>query len=333
MYSTHQRGPGAVVSLAATLREWLDDFVLDMQRRGLSERSRYCYRCDLSLFVKWVEGQSQLQHPGDLTSGVLEQYQMHLMLRPCLSRKTVHPRRMTAGSRNRHLAELKSFFRFLKRSHRLLSNPSADLEAARERKRLPRNILSVPEVARLLEAVPKDQPTGLRDWAALELLYGTGLRRRELLQLELGDVRLGEELVHILGKGDRERLVPMGAAARRAMARYLTEGRPLLVKGGHRKVMVSGFHGGPMGEKELLRRLREHAARAGIEKKLSFHLFRHTCATHLLRGGADLRSIQVLLGHCQLQTTALYTRVEIGDLRKTLQECHPREQDRLRPPG
>jgi integrase/recombinase XerD len=319
------------MSLAATLREWLDDFVLDMQRRGLSERSRYCYRCDLLLFVKWVEEKGELKQPGDLTSGVLEQYQLHLMLRRCLNKKTVHPRRMTAGSRNRHLAELKSFFRFLKRSHRLLSNPSADLEPARERKRLPRAILSVPEVARLLEAVPKDSPTGLRDWAALELLYGTGLRRRELLQLELGDLRLGEELVHILGKGDRERLVPMGAAARRALSRYLNEGRGALLKGRHPKVFVSSWHGGPVSDRELLRSLREHAARAGLQKKLSFHQFRHTCATHLLRGGADLRTIQELLGHSQLQTTALYTRVEIGDLRKALQECHPREQDRLPP--
>jgi len=319
------------VSLAATLREWLDDFVLDMQRRGLSERSRYCYRCDLLLFVKWVEEQAELKQPGDLTSGVLEQYQLHLMLRRCLNKKTVHPRRMTAGSRNRHLAELKSFFRFLKRSHRLLSNPSADLEPARERKRLPRVILSVPEVARLLEAVPKDSPTGLRDWAALELLYGTGLRRRELLQLELGDLRLGEELVHILGKGDRERLVPMGAAARRAVVRYLAEGRPLLARGDHRRLLVSASHGGPVSQEELMRNLRQHAQQAGIAKRVGFHLFRHSFATHLLRGGADLRSIQTLLGHAHLETTAKYTHIELSDLRKTLQECHPREKDR--PPG
>jgi integrase/recombinase XerD len=316
--------------LSQVLRKWVDEFIADMNRRNYSPRSVRAYRYDLLGFVAWVGQQANLNSPGDLSTPVLEQYQMHLMLRPSLRSRT-QPRPMSAGARNRHLAELKSFFKYLKRTCKLLSNPSSELEAARRTQRLPKAILSVPEVARLLQAIPKNTASGLRDWAAVELLYGTGVRRFELLGLDLEDLRLAEELVHVLGKGDKQRVVPMGKAAGKALERYLREGRPQLVQGGHRKIFVSSHHGGPVSEDELLRAIRNHAQQAGIKKKIGFHQFRHTCATHMLRGGADLRSIQTLLGHSELNTTAIYTRVEVSDLRKTLMRCHPREKD-LRPP-
>ena len=313
--------------LAQTLGKWLEEFIVDMRRRNYSPRSLRCYRYDLLLFVAWVSEQAPLKAPGDLTTAVLEQYQMHLMLRPSRKGRTLHPRSMSAGTRNRHVAELRSFFKYLKRSCKLLCNPSSELEMARDTRRLPKTILSIPEVSRLLEVIPKNTASGLRDWAAVELLYGTGVRRFELLHLDLADLRLAEELIHVLGKGDKERVVPMGTAAQRALHRYLTEGRPLLVQGEHRKVFVSAAHGGPVSDIELMLAIRKHAAQAGIKKFISYHQFRHTCATHMLRGGADLRVIQTLLGHANLNTTAIYTRVEVSDLRKTLMQCHPREKD------
>jgi len=313
--------------LAATVAGWVEEFITDMRRRGYSERSWRNYRYDLLQLVAWLRQQPELRTPGDLTATALEQYQMHLMLRRSLKYKYSQPRTMTAGSRNRHLAELRSFFRYLKKAGKILSNPSLELDRARETKRLPKAILTIPEVARLLQAIPKITATGLRDLAAVELLYGSGIRRRELLQLQLADLRLSEELVHVVGKGDRERVVPIGKAAYKALERYLREGRPQLVKGDHRFVWVSCFHGGPVSDRELLRCIREHARRAGIKKSIGFHLFRHSCATHLLRGGADLRSIQTLLGHSDLSSTAIYTRIEISDLRKTMLRCHPREKD------
>ena len=138
----------------------------------LLTRSLRSYRYDLLLFVAWV-GEQDLKSPGDLTTAVLEQYQMHLMLRPSRKSSKDH-RTMSAASRNRHMAELRSFFRYLKRSCKLLGNPSAELEKARQTRELPKTILSVPEMSRLLLAIPKDTPSGLRDWAAVELLYGTG---------------------------------------------------------------------------------------------------------------------------------------------------------------
>ena len=311
--------------LAATLDQWLQEFLDDMQRRSYSPRSLRGYRYDLLLFVAWIAEQAELASPGELTPAVLEQYQMHLMLRP--SKKSPHhTKAMSTAARNRHTAELRSFFRYLKRSCKLLSNPSAELENARQVRGLPKSILTVEEVALLLEAIPKQSPVGLRDWAAVELLYGTGVRRIELLGLDLEDLRLAEEFLHVLGKGNKERVLPLGLA-RVALERYLADGRPRLVQGSHRRLLVSHKHGGPVSENELLASIRQHAQRAGIRPILGFHQFRHTCATHMLREGADLRALQTLLGHSNLNSTAIYTQVEITDLRKTLQECHPREKD------
>ena len=313
--------------LARTLAAWVDEFIEDMRRRNYASRSIICYASDLGFFVRWVATQPQLKQAGDLTTAALEQYQIHLMLRTAINSPFNHPRTLSAGARNRHLAELRTFFRYLRKSCKLLSNPSLELERARETKKLPKGILSVPEVTRLLQAVPLTTPLGLRDLSALELLYGTGMRCSELFGLELASLRLSEELVHVLGKGDKERMVPMGKAARKAVKRYLHEARPLLMTGSTQAFLISGYHGGPASPRELLRALQIHAKNAGIKKRITFHTFRHTCATHLLRGGADLRSIQTLLGHVQLSTTAIYTRVELTDLQRTIQRCHPREQE------
>jgi len=309
------------------VRGWLDDFLEDMQRRNYSPRSLRSYRYDLLLFVAWLADQAELDTPGQLTAAVLEQYQMHLMLRPS-KKSPQHTRAMTTAARNRHTAELRSFFRYLKRSCKLLGNPGAELESARQLRRLPGSIFTVEEVALLLERIPKETPVGLRDWAAVELLYGTGVRRIELLGLELDDLYLGEGFVKVLGKGNKERVLPLGQGACGALERYLAEGRPhLMDRTPHRKLLVSQKHGGPVSENELLAAIRQHGQNAGIRPILGFHQFRHTCATHMLREGADLRAIQTLLGHENLNTTAIYTKVEITDLRKTLQECHPREKD------
>jgi integrase/recombinase XerD len=314
------------LELAATLAQWLDEFLEDMRRRNYSPRSLRCYRYDLLHFVGWVGEQPELATPGHLTLSALEQYQMHLMLRP--SRKSpLQTQPLSAAARNRQLAVLRSFFRYLKKACKLLSNPSVELENARQLRRLPQAILTKEEMAQLLEAIPKETAVGLRDWAAVELLYSAGLRRLELLSLDLEALRLGEELVHVLGKGNKERVVPIGQAAGRALERYLREGRPQLVEGNHRKVFASKYHGGPVSQQELLDSIRHHAQRAKISRIQGYHQFRHTCATHMLRGGADLRSIQALLGHSDLNSTAIYTKVEISDLRKTLKECHPREKD------
>lgn len=312
--------------LQLTLHKWLNEFLEDLNRRDYSPRSIRTYRYDLALFVEWVGDQPDLKTPGDLTTEALEKYQMHLLLRPSRKSDAILST-MSTTARNRHLAALRSFFRYLKRSCKLLGNPSADLEGAREIQTLPKSVFTVEEMVRLLEIIPKNTALGLRDWVAVELLYATGVRRFELLALTLPDLRLGEEMLHVLGKGKKERVVPIGAGARAALQRYLAEGRPRLLQGNHSALLVSAHHGGPCSKGELLLAIRQHAQNAEIRHVEGFHQFRHTCATHLLRGGADLRCLQTLLGHENLNTTAIYTKVEIADLQKTLKECHPREKD------
>lgn len=305
------------------LAQWLDDFLLYLQRRGYSPRSVDCYRKDLRLFVEWMAAR-----PDELTAHVLEEYQLHLMLRPTRHKAYRHPRTLSALTRNRHLAALRSWFRYLKKHGQLASNPAAELERAREPKRLPKAILTVPEVERLLQIIPSDTHVGVRDSAAVELLYGTGIRRLEFTRLRVEDLRLDENLLHVWGKGDKERVVPIGGCAQKALVAYLQGARARLLNGEkHRSLFVSAQHGGPLSDQEFLRCLKAYAALAGIRKPVAFHIFRHSVATHLLQRGADLRSIQALLGHSSLETTAIYTRLDITDLQKTLLRCHPREQD------
>jgi integrase/recombinase XerD len=298
------------------LREGLQKFLLYLEKRGCSPRTRKTYGNDLMQFVVWMENQK-----AECTSANLERYQLHLMLRPGVKG------RLTAETRNRHLSELRSFFRYLKKSGQILQNPTTELVNTKERQRLPKAILTVEEVDALL-ALPDDSPLGLRDRAALEVLYGTGIRRIEFTRLQLSDLRLGEGVARIWGKGNKERLVPLGEMAVQALHGYLKEARGQLQKGPrHSSVFVSGVHGGPLSDQEMSRVLHGYQKRAGIEKPVAFHIFRHSVATHLLQRGADLRSIQALLGHAKLDTTAIYTRVDITDLKRTLKNCHPREQD------
>lgn len=319
--------------LHETLRQWVQDFGVDLRRRDYAERTIHSYCGGLLLFVAWVETQDDLKTPGDLTTSALERYQMHLMLRPAIHNRRAQARTMTAGGRNTALAQLRTFFRFLKKAGRLLGNPALELENSRKTRRLPRNILSVPEVARLLAAVSRSSPSGLRDLAVLEVLYSTGVRRAELLGLNLPDLRLSESMLYVMGKGSKERVVPLGKAATEALQRYLKESRPVLVRGNHQALFVSASHGGRLSVDEIMPLIKNYAKQARIKKKVGLHLFRHTCATHLLRGGADLRCIQTLLGHSDLSTTAIYTRVDLTDLKRTLKRCHPREKDDSQPAG
>jgi integrase/recombinase XerD len=228
-----------------------------------------------------------------------------------------------AASVARRVASLRSFYAHLVREGLRDDDPAARLRTPKRPQDLPR-VLSVEEVAALLAQAAGPGPLGQRDVAIFELLYGCGLRVSELLGLREGDVDLEGGLVRCIGKGDKERVVPMGAAAASALGRYLRDGRRHLLRGRRRPELFLNARGGPLtrqGVDYLLRRL---LVRAGMSGQASAHTFRHSFATHLLAGGADLRSVQEMLGHASVATTQLYTHVTVEHLREVFLETHPR---------
>jgi site-specific recombinase XerD len=222
------------------------------------------------------------------------------------------------------LSALRFLFSWLVRKGTLLADPMVHLDSPRLVDRLPRP-LKVEEVESLLRSLP-DTTLGRRDRAIVELLYGTGMRRMELASLNVGDVELEEMTVLVRrGKGRRERLLPLGTKAKEALLEYLEASRPGLVRSTTEALFLSGS-GRRFSGHGLMIRLRNVGERVGL--KVRPHLLRHSCATHLLRGRADIRHIQQLLRHKSLRTTERYTRVEVQDLKDVIRRCHPREKQR-----
>ena len=235
----------------------------------------------------------------------------------------------------RRIAAVRSFHRHLVLIGQRDDNPAADLEAPRRRRSLPR-ALSSGDIARLCAAANGVSPRALRDRALIELIYGSGLRVSETVGLDRGSVHLTERLVRCIGKGDKERIVPLGREACEALRRYLSQGRPYLDKR-HRPELFLNAKGGALTRAGVFLILRRLAAEAGLEpERIHPHLLRHSFATHLLEGGADLRSVQEMLGHADLSTTELYTHVSDQRRREVYFDAHPharrRRQARRTPP-
>ena len=234
-----------------------------------------------------------------------------------------------AANQNRILTGLRGFFAFLKTSGYLTSNPAEALASAREPRRLPRHVLTPQEARRILEAVDTGTAEGCRDRTILEVFYATGIRKQELLNLTVQNVNLDEELLRIdQGKGGRDRIVPLSRIACRFLKTYLNAIRPGLVRPNGRctdRLFVS-LRGKPL-DKNVLSELVIHYARAAkIKKHITCHIWRHTCATHLLKNRANLRHVQEILGHRSLATTERYLPLTITDLKEAHRRCHPRER-------
>jgi integrase/recombinase XerD len=223
----------------------------------------------------------------------------------------------------RRMAGLRAFCRYLKQEEVLAVDPLMDLQTPRLPQRLP-HFLSIDEVDRLLHQPGVDTPRGLRDAAMLEALYATGLRVSELVSLPMSALHLAEGWIKVRGKGGKERLIPLGEQAVACIQAYLMGAREELMHGGHAvQVFVNG-RGGGMSRQGFWKLLRRYARQAGITKPLSPHTLRHSFATHLLEQGADLRSVQQMLGHSDISTTQIYTHVLEARLRSAYQRYHPR---------
>jgi len=234
---------------------------------------------------------------------------------------------LSVASLARKLSVLRAFFRHLLREGGRSDDPTAMLAGPKLRRRAP-DTLNEREVARLLEAPDPTDPHGVRDRAILELAYSSGLRAGELAGLMLTQVDLENGFVRVFGKGSKERIVPVGESARRAIEAYLGAARPTLVRARTGSALFLSDRGGALSRKTIWALVRRHAARAGLEKPVKTHLLRHSFATHLLSGGADLRAIQEMLGHASITTTQIYTAVETRRVLAEHEKFHPRNRRR-----
>jgi len=223
----------------------------------------------------------------------------------------------------RRLAALKAFYQFLVRQKYIERDPTASVESPKLKKRLPR-VLTISEVEKLLGQPVGDSPQSARDKAMLELLYATGIRVSELITLNLHDINLDAGYVRCIGKGSKERIVPVGSIAVRGIKEYLQHGRPRFVTNGAEKALFVNHHGGRLTRQGFWKIVKKYAHDAQIPKDITPHTLRHSFATHLLENGADLRSVQEMLGHADISTTQVYTHVTKSRLKDVYAKAHPR---------
>jgi integrase/recombinase XerD len=221
------------------------------------------------------------------------------------------------------MTTLRSFFGFLTREGEITTDPSEFLIPPKQWSNLPK-YLNRQEIEKLLTSPDGSKPTGLRDRAMLELLYATGLRVTELCRLELSNLERDSGVLRVTGKGNKQRLVPFGESAGEAVGQYLNHGRPVLLKGRASRFLFVTARGGAMTRQGFWKLLAAHGKKAGIFRDLTPHVMRHSFATHLVEGGADLRSVQIMLGHADISTTQVYTHVARRRLREIVDQHHPR---------
>ncbi len=281
--------------------------------RGYSTRTVEAYGSDLADFLNFLQAQKLNR---------LEEISVpHVLLYLADLRK----RGLGEETIARRLSSLRGFFKFLVLEHDLPENPLETIEGPKPRRKLP-FVLSVREVEKLLEAPEEGSLLGLRDKAMLELMYASGLRVSELIGLCLYEVNLEIGFVRVKGKGGKERLVPMGVPAKESLERYLREGRPKLLRPGVDQPQVFlSRRGKPLTRQRFWQIIKRYALQVGIDpENITPHVLRHSFATHLLENGADLRTVQALLGHASLATTQIYTHVQAETLRRIHAQYHPR---------
>ena len=279
--------------------------------KGLSRKTIESYSRDLTRYHAFMlENEASLISDSD-TSLVLK----HLI--------ALRDSGLGARSRARHLVSIRGFYRFLVQEDIIQRDPTRRVELPKIGLKLP-DVLSVEEVQQILDAPDPEKPVGARDAAMLELLYAAGLRVSELINLKLQDINLEAGFVRVLGKGSKERVVPIGNYARQTLTHYMETSRKKLLKNQISAWLFVARAGKPMTRQGFWKLLRRYALKSGLKKKITPHSMRHSFATHLLEGGADLRAVQVMLGHVDISTTQIYTHVARDHLKEMHSKYHPR---------
>jgi integrase/recombinase XerD len=275
--------------------------------KGLAKNSLHSYQLDLKRLSE------QIPRPaGDIQGPDLARYV-----------ESLYGAGLSARSIARHITTLRNFYRFLIQEGEVAGDPTEFLAQPKQWTTLPK-YLNREELERLIAAPAGDKPVGVRDRAMLELLYATGLRVSELCQLEMPAVEREMGVLRVTGKGNKQRMVPFGEAAGQAMDLYLRDGRPMLLKGRASRFLFVTARGGRLARQSFWKLLRGYGLKAGITRSLTPHVIRHSFATHLVEGGADLRSVQIMLGHADISTTQVYTHVAQRRLREVIKQHHPR---------
>jgi integrase/recombinase XerD len=294
------------------LDELADQFINYLVvEKGLSKNTISSYSADLSLYLDFLKANGISRIVDSDTALVLN----HLIL---LRNGGLGPR-----SRARHLVTIRGFYRFLLQEKLMKTNPAKMVDLPKTGRKLP-GVLNVEEVTVLLNAPDPSKPLGLRDGAMLELLYAAGLRVSELVSVGLVDINLEACFVRVLGKGSKERVVPIGQTARERVSVYITSARPVLLKGRPCPHLFVTRLAKPMTRQGFWKILKQAARKAGIPRNITPHTLRHSFASHLLERGADLRSVQVMLGHVDISTTQIYTHVAPEQLKAVHTQYHPR---------
>jgi integrase/recombinase XerC/integrase/recombinase XerD len=293
-----------------TWEDSLKAYDRDLMGRKVAERTRRAYGLDLGQFAEWSL-QAGLE-PGGVRHRDVRRYGA------ALSAAGAAPATVA-----RKLAAIRGLYDFLVRSERVGQNPADLVSSPKRKQKLPR-VLSAEQMRALLEKIPAHTPLELRDRAMLELAYSCGLRCEEIVNLDLGSLDFESEQLRVIGKGSKERQLPIGEPAQRALRRYAEKGRHVLASDRAEQALFLSKSGRRLSSSDVTRRLGLWVRHAGLQAGVSPHSLRHSFATHLLEGGADLRTIQELLGHSSISTTQIYTRVDASRLRDTYAAAHPR---------
>ena len=305
------RNPHGWHAMTESFLEWMA--VQNYSPKTVDNRRSY-----LRYFVEWCQERG-LHQPMEITKAILERYQRHLF----------HHRKrdglpMSARSMHSRLVPIRAFFKWAARNNRVLYNPASEIDLPRLEKRLPKHILNASEVELIMAQCPLSDPLGIRDRAMLETFYSTGMRRSELAHLKAVDLDYERGTLMVRqGKGRKDRMIPIGERALAWIRRYTEEVRPGLVREPDDGTLFLTNLFEPFTPNRLTQLVREYIDAADLGKRGSCHLFRHTCATLMLEGGADIRFIQQLLGHAELSTTQIYTQVSIQKLKQIHTATHP----------
>lgn len=279
--------------------------------KGASARTDEAYLRDLARFATFARLKGAAA-PSNVGARTLREYVYHL--------KDLG---LAPSSIRRNISAVRSYFRFMLDEGHLVRDPSERLETPKRWRTLP-EVLSAEEVGRLVTAPSLDEPLAFRDRAMLELAYGAGLRVSEWISVGVRDVLMEEHLVRVFGKGGKERVVPIGRSAISAVAIYIRELRPRIERGKGKGILFLNSRGEPLSRMGAWKILRKYVDQVGIKKRVTPHTLRHSFATHLLEGGADLRAVQEMLGHADISTTQIYTHVDREYLRSVHRQFHPR---------